>query len=1076
MSRFCVNCGSQLNETAKHCSICGAQNTPQPVAPPQQPAVTEQPAVTSPYAVQPQPYTAHYTEQPQHYSQQPPQPQQQPSQPQQPQPHAAQPQPYAAQPQPYAAQPQPYAAQPQPYPYPQQQQPYPPRTKPNKKLIIILAASAVAVALALTLIFTNVFGLVGAKNDPNVDNNGRNNNQHASDDPNSVSSSSNGDTISTYEVFGDGKLISAPERLKAAASPDDGISTEALVGEWQVVRSSINTEYGFADDGWFYKNTMITHSHLNSIYHSGYYSGDYYYYGWWENNWSYTYTYLDTLVGEYKVKGGVIEFFHIVAINRTTFEDDWHRKDTRSVSVESLQSSATSAKMHDDFHVEFEFINKDRIRFRDENDDHDLFWHLRDIEHNVQIPKHEIPPVEWPERALSPDMPEISTNGRYREASLSYTGKDKNIPAEYKTVTVVIDKAPALADIDAYGRKLRNSGWWVEDYELTEESSYLSLDARKGMFKLSISNGRGSGTSADTIVIESTKYQEGSWPKDWTDATLIAPSNSVIVGLLDIETGVDKNIYETIIFDKVNDDGVNSYKSKLIEAGFKKPQYSSDDWDFMKYVRLGKELYLARIKISKRMDSLTSFLYDLSYVEDGVWPATWTQAGLFPPEGYDTIAGAIDKEYWDKSMSEYSYESMYIKYLNLDSSEIAAYFSKLKSSGFKHVKDYDGNDREELYNFLRIEGRMIRVEIYAVENDDISEIKYEFNCYEDGEWPSIWQSGGFPAPDKYETIVGAIDLDRWREDLSGDYNTYTSLTIKYLGMTATDATNYIAKLKNAGFKAVKDWEGKDADEYYNFLRIDGKLLRVEMHQRENWELTEYYYSFRYYEDGAWPTVWQSGGFPMPDGNVIIVGAIDLDRWREDLSGGYNDYTSLTIKYLGMTATDVTNYIAKLKNAGFKPKKDWEGKDTDEYYNYMRIDGKLLRVDAYQRENYELAEFYYSFRYSEDGEWPSAWTAAGIPAPTYTAMYGAIDMEEFNSDISNGWIYSTTIKLVGANLSAYASTLRSNGFTDPDYDYDDDYWQLKKMIKINGALHEVSIENRQNEEIPEIYIVFRNKED
>ena len=1025
MAKFCPKCGAQLNEGAKFCRSCG-----QGLA-----AEDSQPAVQQQQEIQP------------------------PPQEQQPQIIQSQ----------QNIQPQEYNFQPQI----QQNTPFPVVSKNKKsKTPFIIAGGAVAAlaVLAVILIFTNVFGLLNKDNSNGTQNIG-------SVSGNNANGNNGVDDINTYEVFGDGNLIKAPERLKAKASADDSISIAALIGEWQGIRSSINTEYGFSDDGWFYKNTMITHTHYNYTYHPGYWSyGSYYdtyYYGWTETNISYTYTYLDTLIGEYKVKGGVIEFFHIVAINRTNFDEDWYYKNTRSVSIESLQSTATSAKMQNDFYVEFEFINPERIRFRDATDDIDLFWHLRDVEHNVPIPKHEIPPVEWPSKALSSDMPQFATKGRYREASLSYSGNDKNIKPEFKTVTIVIDKTTALPEIDAYGKTLRNNGWWVEDYELGDEDTYLSYEARKGMFKLYINNGRGSGTSADTIVIESTKYQEGVWPKAWADATLVYPDNSVIVGNLEIETGVDINVYETIIFDKVNDAGVNAYADKLIKNGFRRPQYSyDDDWDYMKYVRINKDLYLSRVRISKRMDSLTSFTYDLTYTADGVWPESWTKAGLFPPESYDTIAGAIDKENWDKSMSEYGSEYVYVKYLGLTDNGKTAYMNKLKSSGFIPMKDWDGNETGELYNYLRIEKKMIRVEVSIMDNQDIAEIRYIFNCHEDGVWPDNWLSGGLPAPDKYETIIDAIDLNRWREDITGEWGGSSYMYIKYLGMTATDASNYITKLKNAGFKAVKDWDGNDTNEFYNYLRIDDDLYRVEVNRRENDELTEFLYKFDYYKDGEWPAIWQSGGLSAPDGNVIIVGAIDLNRWNEDITGDWGASSYVYIKYLGINAADKSKYITKLKNAGFKAIKDWDGKDTDELCGYLRIDGKLYRIQIEPRDNNELTEFLYRFEYYEDGVWPSSWTSAGIPAPTYTAIAGAIDINDFNDNLNNWGSYSTYIKLLGANLSDYAATLRKNGFTKPEYSWTDT-WELQKQIQINGKSVDVIIEARNNQEIPEIYIYFRN---
>ena len=897
---FCTECGKALSPGKNFCGGCGASVNAG--------AGTSAPAQQPVYAQQPQNAPVMSEKQTEHMQQSP----QQPTLPAQ----------------------------------PQQQVGYAPTVPVNKKikppLIIGGIVGVGVIALAMVLIFTNVFGLFGKSSGGGLNENLK---------------SDGTESGSTYEIFGDGVLIKTPQRLKASASPDDGISAAALVGPWKGYRNSVTTEYGFTDDGYFYKNTTITHAHLNSTYNSGYYSGDYYYYGYWTYNTTYTYTYLDTVIGEYRVKGGILELFHIFTTERTIFDDNWFYGKTRSVDIGQLQARANSARYNDDILMEFEFINSARIRTRTESEDMDLFWDIENDPHNVPAPKHQIPPVDWPAKALSPDMPLFNTKGRIREASLSYSGEDKNINAEYKTVNVVIDKTNALPEINAYGGSLKNSGWWVEDYELNGEDSYLSYESRKGMFKISVSNGRGSGTSADTIVIESNKYPEGKWPAAWSAAGLAQPDKSVIVGdFIPEKDENNKNIYETVIFDKVDENGIAYYKNKLTDAGFKKPQYSSDDWDMMQYIRIDGDLYLVRVQLSKRMDSLSAFTYDLSYIEDGIWPESWKNSGLPTPDGYDTIAGAIDKDNWDEHMAGYDSEYVYAKYLGLDEKGIIAYKSKLKSVGFIPVKDWDGNDTDELYNFLRIEGKMMRVEINVMDNEDITEIRYMFDCYKDGEWPDNWLSGGLPAPDKYETIIDAIDLERWNEDITSE------------------------------------WGG-----------------------------SSYVY----------------------------------------------------IKYLGMTAADVSNYIFKLKNVGFKPVKDWDGNDTDELYNYLRIDGKLYRVAVERRDNYELTEFVYDFQYYEDGEWPSPWTNAGIPAPSFTAMPGKIDMAEFNENL-NGWgSCSVNVKLLGANLSDYAAALKKSGFTEPEYSWTDT-WELSKRIQINGQWVDVTIEDKNNKEIPEIYIYFRSE--
>jgi hypothetical protein len=253
------------------------------------------------------------------------------------------------------------------------------------------------------------------------------------------------------------------------------------------------------------------------------------------------------------------------------------------------------------------------------------------------------------------------------------------------------------------------------------------------------------------------------------------------------------------------------------------------------------------------------------------------------------------------------------------------------------------------------------------------------------------------------------------------------------------------------------------------LRIDKRLYRVEVEQQENQELTEYRYSFELFEDGAWPAIWKDGGLPAPDKYDSIVGAIDMEEWKERLSGDvYRTSHSLTISFLGMGSVDATNYAAKLKKAGFRASKDWNGDDTDELYHYLRIDKKLYRVEVEPREDNELTAYYYSFELFEDGEWPAAWTAAGIPAPTFTAMLGKIDMEEFNEGIASYWGYSASIKLLGANLADYEAALKKGGFKSTASEYDDT-WELTKEVRIGGKAYEVTVSERKNDEIPEIYV-------
>ena len=82
------------------------------------------------------------------------------------------------------------------------------------------------------------------------------------------------------------------------------------------------------------------------------------------------------------------------------------------------------------------------------------------------------------------------------------------------------------------------------------------------------------------------------------------------------------------------------------------------------------------------------------------------------------------------------------------------------------------------------------------------------------------------------------------------------------------------------------------------------------------------------------------------------------------------------------------------------------------------------------------------------------------------------MDEFDDNLNNWGSYSAYIKLLGANLSNYAATLKSNGFKEPEYSWSDT-WVLEKRVQINGKWVNVTIEDRNNKEIPEIYIRMRD---
>ncbi|MCL2741622.1 MAG: hypothetical protein FWE70_05870, partial [Oscillospiraceae bacterium] len=673
-----------------------------------------------------------------------------------------------------------------------------------------------------------------------------------------------------------------------------------------------------------------------------------------------------------------------------------------------------------------------------------------------------IPDVDWPAKALSPDMPRFGTVGRYREASLSYSGYEKDVRPEFKKVTVVVDKAKALQEVNAYGGSLMSGGWWVEDYALGPEDSYLSYEARKGMFELSVKNGRGSGTEADTVVIESVRHPVGVWPSSWADAGLPQPKDAVIVGRLAPEADDGGSFREYVTFDKVGSGEAEAYGSALAGIGYRKPQYSYDDWDAMKYIWVDGELYLARVTLNKRMGDLTTFYYHIEYVGEGVWPSQWAAGGLPEPEGHGAIAGAIDYAEWRDGFGEYAYATKYVKFLGLSDQAVEAYYAKLASVGFRKV-DNPWDDAVRMYHHVRIDGMMMRVEVTRMDNEDIAELRYSFERFEDGVWPPAWREGGLPEPDGFNDILGAIDYGEWRR--SAEEYRYSTEYIKFLGLDAAKVARYMEKLRGAGFREVNDPWG-DALTLYNYLRIDGRLFRVAVEERENDEVTELRYAFEDKGDGVWPAIWREGGLPAPDSYWAMVGEVDLDEWWEYIEGyGY------AYQYLRFIGADAAAYEAKLEGLGYVRETDYWG-DSDRLVGYKRIGGVMMEVRIERLDDDETLYYRIHFEPYEDGAWPADWAEAGVPAPKFDSMLLKVDMGEFYESIGGYGYYYAYIKLLGADLSAYEATLKAGGFREPDYRYGDG-WELSKEVRFRGEAYTVTINDQMNGLIPEIRVYVRD---
>lgn len=229
------------------------------------------------------------------------------------------------------------------------------------------------------------------------------------------------------------------EETPTTATGENAISMNALVGVWLT--------RGWSDVYWLEFGT-----NGNFAYYRGTISAS-------VNYWNEYY-----MKGKYRTNGNVVECYDCqfdsfeetslsgnVARNHRYF-DNYKRLDMPDNLL--IETRLQDPKNADNFSIMFEFIDsmtlriiKDGGSINMEFDDCDFNYHADS--HNVAIPTHSIPGVEWPKDMLPPDLPEY-INGRIRSVyPLSEPGY---------TVDIRIDQT-TLEDIRGYADSLIQAGW-----------------------------------------------------------------------------------------------------------------------------------------------------------------------------------------------------------------------------------------------------------------------------------------------------------------------------------------------------------------------------------------------------------------------------------------------------------------------------------------------------------------------------------------------------------------------------------------------------------------------------------------
>jgi hypothetical protein len=179
-----------------------------------------------------------------------------------------------------------------------------------------------------------------------------------------------------------------------------------------------------------------------------------------------------------------------------------------------------------------------------------------------------------------------------------------------------------------------------------------------------------------------------------------------------------------------------------------------------------------------------------------------------------------------------------------------------------------------------------------------------------------------------------------------------SITAKFHGLDKDKIDGYFSELDSSGFTMERYGEGR-----FSYMRLGGGVYRVQAEQQRNNELAEIRYTFKYFEETAWPSDWQSMGIPAPR-CMAIAGAFDLESWR-DRESWYGSFRA-NMKFIG---ADLGDYETVLKNNGFTEPE--YKRDALNLEKRLRIGGVWYKLTISDDGGYELSEVLYVFRKDEN---------------------------------------------------------------------------------------------------------------
>ncbi|MCL2433663.1 MAG: hypothetical protein FWD16_03995, partial [Clostridia bacterium] len=310
----------------------------------------------------------------------------------------------------------------------------------------------------------------------------------------------------------------------------------------------------------------------------------------------------------------------------------------------------------------------------------------------------------------------------------------------------------------------------------------------------------------------------------------------------------------TITIDRTSMQKLLEYCGKLRKAGWSGP---SDDDIFEE--KINAETGLLSLISKSYGFTFRKGCYDMYfYVRDedwveitasrefaGVWPSHLFGDSFKPPANAVIVGEVLDEDI----ISEYNGD-LYIR-LEMDfcPSTADAYFDSLKKQGFTEDDGGWGIYDSEVYNCMRINGKMYRVRIFMDSlsgSSTFARVGYSLTYYPDFTWPAAGEiPPGLVPPKGFDLLI----KEDWEdEEIWNDDHDSGSFRFCVANMTEAQKEAYLKTLQADGFEG--SWEGWNGPEKDIMWKGENWRCSISSWDSNN-GITEFTCSFRQYTPFVW---------------------------------------------------------------------------------------------------------------------------------------------------------------------------------------------------------------------------------